>query len=161
MSETQSNSDVTHGELVSNVQYGYWFNHYCERLYSRLDFLLNVVQLVGGSAAAFGALQKNPKLSAAAGIALALAAAVSLLVQPSIKAERHRRSKCEYLELEAKAWQLSFQELKTELMLIRKDAPTGIDALANPSYNACLRAIGADTKPIHVSWMQRIAFAFA
>ena len=161
MSDLKQGTDVTHGELVTNVRYGYWFNHLCERLYARLDLVLNAVQLVGGSAAAYGAMQSQASLSAGAGVCLAVAAAVSLLVQPAIKAERHRRAKCDYLDLESKAWALSFEQLNVQLMEVRKAAPTGIDALAIPAYNATLRAIGETTALLKESAVQRIARALA
>lgn len=161
MTEPHLNADVTHAELVTNVRYGYWFNHFCERLYARLDFVVNAVQLVGGSAAAYGALQSHPWLSAGSGVALASAAAVALLVQPGIKAERHRRAKCGYLALETKAWKLPFDELNAELMQARSDGPTGIDALAVPAYNATLQAIGAAAEPLKTSLVQRLALALA
>jgi hypothetical protein len=161
MSNTTQAPEVTHAELVTNVRYGYWFNHMCERLYTRLDFVLNVVQLVGGSAAAFGVMQGNSPLLAASGVGLAVTAAVALLVQPAIKSERHRRAKCEYLALEAKAWGMAYDDLNSALMKARSDSPTGVDALAVPAYNATLNAIGNTSSLMAETWVQRLARALA
>ena len=160
-SSNQAASSVTHGELVTNVKYGYWFNYLCERLYVRLDFVLNAVQLVGGSAAAFGVMQSAPGVSATAGVLLAGAAAASLLVQPAIKAERHRRAKCDYMLLEAQAWRMAFDDLNQALTKVRADAPTGMDVLSVPAYNATLRAIGESSTLISETWVQRLARALA
>ncbi len=160
MTDASPRDEAERHELTSGLSYGYWFNLLCERFYARVDFVSNAVQLVGGSAAAFSVLQSRADWTTAAGIGLALAAAVSLLVQPAIKAERHRRAKCAYLELEAKAADLSTAELRRELARVRGDAPTGIDALAVPALNATLRArteAGAEPVFVRESALQRLA----
>lgn len=148
--------EVTLAELVTSVRYGYWFNHLCERLYSRIDVALNFVQLVGGSAVAVATLQSFPTAATTSGMLLAGAAAVSLLMQPAVKAERHLRAKCAYLDLEARAWDMSAQELMKQLTELRKAAPTGWDVLSVPAFNATVRAIGGDSM-IPETAAQRVA----
>lgn len=162
MSDTPQGTaeQVSHGELVSQVRYGYWFNHLCERLYGRIDLVLNFVQLVGGSAVAVASLQSYPRVATVAGLFLAAAAAVSLLMAPAVKAERHLRAKCGYLDLEARAWDIQFAALMNELTALRRDAPGGWDVLAVPAFNATVRAIGG-TATIPETRLQRFARAIA
>jgi hypothetical protein len=134
----------THRELVSHIRYGYWFNASCEKAYGRLDLLLNVMQLVGGSIAVVSILKTSEALTTAMAGILAFAAAVGLLVQPSVKAERHRQAKCVFLELEGRAWHLPTDALEQQLARTRQDAPAGIALLAVPAFNATMRAIGQD-----------------
>lgn len=150
---------VSQGELVSNVRFGYWFNHLCERFYGRVDLMLNLLQLVGGSAAVVALAKDSPSITAASGILLVAASALALLVSPAVKAERHRRSKCEYLDLEAAAWTMSPQDLVIKLAAVRKDAPLGISSLAMPAVNATLRAIGRRDAVQPETILQRIAAA--
>ncbi|AGU50355.1 hypothetical protein VAPA_1c32690 [Variovorax paradoxus B4] len=151
---------MTHGELVSQVRYGYWFNHLCERLYGRIDLCLNFVQLVGGSAVAVATMQSVPSVATIAGVLLAAAAAVSLLMHPAVKAERHLRAKCGYLDLEARSWDVESAVLMRELTELRKGAPAGWDVLAVPAFNATVRAIGSDAT-IPETGLQKFARALA
>ncbi|MGJ7487715.1 hypothetical protein ACSFA2_20800 [Variovorax sp. LT2P21] len=132
-------------DLSFDLKYGYWFNLLCERLYSRLDVLLNFVQLVGGSSAALAALNDSPKSVVTAGVALATCAAVSLLVQPSVKAERHRVARCNYLTLDARLDGGSTEGLVMALADLRREAPIGFGILAVPAFNATLRATNRET----------------
>lgn len=152
---------VTHEELVSNVRYGYWFNLLCERLYGRLDFLLNLLQLVGGSAAVLSLARDGPATMAVSGVVLVIAAAIALLVQPAVKAERHRHAKGEFLALEGVCWSLTQPQLAARLAEVRRAAPVGVDTLAMPAYNATVRAIGRAGDVQRVSWLQRVVAAFA
>jgi len=131
-------------DLSFDLKYGYWFNLLCERLYSRIDFLLNFVQLVGGSGAALAVVNGSPQLVVTAGLALAVCAAISLLVQPAIKAERHRVTRCGYLSLDAKLESNRIDGLVVALADLRREAPIGLGALAVPAFNATLRAGNRD-----------------
>lgn len=142
---------LTHRELVSEVKYGYWFNLACERLYARLDFLLNLIQLLGGSAAVVALFQGDQKLTALSGVLLASCAALALLLQPSIKSERHRATKCQFLELDSKCWSMDAIGLSAEIASIRKEAPSGVRLLGDPSYNATLKAMGMERYAVKLS----------
>ncbi|HKY22546.1 MAG TPA: hypothetical protein VJM31_15140 [Vicinamibacterales bacterium] len=148
----------THRELVSHVRYGYWFNASCEKAYGRLDLLLNVLQLVGGSIAVVSILKTSETLTALMAGILAFAAAVALLVQPSVKAERHRQAKCAFLDLEGRAWHVATDALEQQLARARQDAPIGIDLLAVPAFNATMRAIGQeDAQKPETIWQRALA----
>lgn len=139
MTDTQAPS---HDDLMFDVQYGHWYNLKCERLYHHIDLLLNITQLVGGSGAALAVVNQSPGLLALVGVALAFAAAVSLLVQPGAKAERHARAKAGYTRLLASGLAMLPVQLAERLADVRVDAPTGLSALQNPAFNAALRAAG-------------------
>lgn len=132
----------SHDDLMFDVQYGHWYNLKCERLYRHVDLLLNITQLVGGSGAALAVVNESPGLLALVGVALAFAAAVSLLVQPGAKAERHARAKAGYTRLLASGPAMQAAQLAERLADVRVDAPTGPAALQNPAFNAALRAAG-------------------
>lgn len=153
MTETNAPS---HDDLMFDVQYGHWYNLKCERLYRHIDVLLNVIQLVGGSGAAFAVVSQSPALLAAVGVALSAAAAVSLLVQPGAKAERHARAKAGYTRLLASGLTMHPVQLAQHLADVRVDAPTGLSALQNPAFNAALRAAGYAEGFAHVTRVQRM-----
>ena len=143
-------------DALFDIEYGYWFNQANERLYHRLDVLLNVVQLVGGSAAAWAALQKDPQWVVLAGVALALCAAVSLVVAPAVKAEQHRTCKAQWRQLKARSARLGDDDLVSAVADLQGSGPTGFDALAMPAFNATLRATGHEASVRALSWGQRI-----
>lgn len=123
-----------------DIEYGYWFNQANERLYHRLDVALNLVQLVGGSAAALAAMQGSPGAVVASGFALAVCAAVSLLVAPAVKAEQHRVCKAAWRGLQGRASRLTDDELHSATRDIQGSGPAGLGSLCVPAYNTTLRA---------------------
>ncbi|MEJ8852637.1 hypothetical protein [Variovorax rhizosphaerae] len=131
-------------DLSFDLKYGYWFNLLCERFYSRVDFVLNFVQLVGGSGAALAVINESPKQVVVAGLALAICAAVSLLMQPAIKSERHRVARCTYLTLDARLASEQREGLVIALADLRREAPIGLGVLGPPAFNATLRAMGQE-----------------
>ena len=143
-------------DRLYEISYGYWFNLLNERAYHHLDVLLNIVQLVGGSAAALAAMQGRPQLVVAAGLALALCAALALLVQPGVKAEQHRACKAQWATLRGKAGQLSDEALTLEVTTIQGSGPTGIGMLMDVAYNATVRASGNDAAAVKLGGLQRL-----
>jgi hypothetical protein len=148
-------------DALFDVEYGYWFNQINERFYRRLDVLLNLVQLVGGSAAALAAMQSAPQAVVIAGLSLAICAAMSLLVQPSVKSERHRACKVQWRELKGDAIHLSDEELHERVSDLQGSGPMGIEALSMPAYNATLCATGRESGVRILSMVQRIAITVA
>lgn len=143
-------------DALFDVEYGYWFNQANERLYHRLDVLLNVVQLVGGSAAAWAALQQDPRAVVAAGMALAVCAAVALVVQPAVKAEQHRACKALWRTLKGRAARMGDEDLVASVAELQGSGPAGLGTLAMPAYNATLRATGREESVRALSVMQRV-----
>lgn len=129
-------------DAIFDMHYGYWFNLACERFYRNIDFTLNFVQLVGGSGAALGALSGRPVLVVASGLGLAACAALALLMQPGVKAEQNRVSKCQYLAIKERLLKLNDEELHAAVVQAQRDGPAGIGALAVPAFNATLDATG-------------------
>ena len=132
-------------DLTFDTHYGYWYNLACERFYSRIDFALSFVQLVGGSGAALGVVSGSPNWVAASGVALACCAATSLLVQPAVKAERHCRTKCEFLAIKGRLHQMGDDDLCAEVARVQSAGPAGLGALAKPAYNSTLYATGRES----------------
>lgn len=150
-----------HADTSFDISYGYWFNLTCERFYKRIDLLCNFVQLVGGSGAALAAINDQPQLVVASGIALAVVAALSLLVQPAVKAEQHMQAKCRYLALKARDGLDSDDKLNADLAEAQRTGPAGIHALAVPAFNAALDATGFTTGHRPLGWAERLASALA
>lgn len=148
-------------EKIYEVNYGYWFNLVNERAYHHLDVVLNLVQLVGGSAAALAALQGYPSLVVASGLALALCAALSLLVQPGTQAERHRACKAQWATLRGQAARFDDEQLDDRIADIQSSGPSGLGFMADVAYNATLRATGQDHALVKLSRLQRLAAAFS
>ena len=143
------------------IAYGYWFNLFNERAYHHLDVLLNLVQLVGGSAAALAAMQGSPGLVVASGLALALCAALALLVQPGIKAEQHKGCKAQWLALKGKAGSLADDALLAAVTEIQAAGPNGLGVLQDVAYNATACATGCSDSVVKLSPLQRLAAAVA
>ena len=129
-------------DLIFDTHYGYWFNLACERYYKHIDFVINFVQLVGGSSAALAAITGAPSAVVASGLALAACAAVSLTVQPGIKAEQHLQAKCRFLDIRGQLPSLSDDALNAKVVEAQRAGPAGIGALAAPAVNSTLHAMG-------------------
>lgn len=128
-------------QLEFDVHYGYWYNTLCESFYRRVDFACNLVQLTGGSVAAAGVIASHPWLVGSSGIALAMCAALSLAMQPAVKAERHCQIKSSWLDLQAQLPALSDAELISALSE-KKKADLGMLSLNLPASNAAMRSLG-------------------
>lgn len=148
-------------DLTFDIHYGYWFNLACERLYRRIDVALNFVQLVGGSSAALAALNNSPSFVVAAGLALAVCAALALLVQPSVKAERHLQAKCRWLALKPKALVMPDAELAVLVADAQANGPAGIGALAVPAFNATVCATNREDRRRPERLIERVVSALA
>lgn len=148
-------------DLIFDTHYGYWFNLACERYYKHIDVAVNFVQLVGGSSAAFAAITDRPFAVVASGLALAACAAISLTVQPGIKAEQHIQAKCRYLDIKGRLPGLSDEALNAEVVDAQRAGPAGIGALAVPALNSTLQAMGRTDgiKPLRM--LERIASSVA
>lgn len=144
-------------DLIFDTHYGYWFNLACERFYKHIDFAANFVQLVGGSSAALGAINGSPTLVVGSGLALAACAAVSLLMQPAVKAEQHLQAKCRYLAIKGKMHALDDAALSAEVTEAQRSGPAGIGALAKPAYNSTLHATGRTEGFKDLVWLEKVA----
>lgn len=148
-------------DKIYEVNYGYWFNVKNEGAYHHLDVLLNLVQLVGGSAAALAAMQDKPILVVASGLALALCAALAVLVQPGVKAEQHRATKAQWLTLRGKASGLNDEELTAAVCEIQAAGPSGLGVLCDVAYNATVQATGCEKAAVPLTAWQKFAAACA
>lgn len=148
-------------DLTFDIHYGYWFNLACERFYKRWDVILNFVQLVGGSGAALAALDGNNRLVVFAGLLLAVCAALSLLLQPGVKAEQHIQAKARWLALKPQIPLLDDAALAKEVAAAQASGPAGVGALAIPAFNACMCATGQEGKLRPVGFAGKLANAFS
>ena len=128
-------------QIEFDVHYGYWYNTLCESFYRRVDFGCNLVQLTGGSVAAAGVIASYPWMVAVSGVALALCAALSLAMQPAVKAERHCQIKSAWLDVQAKMSSLTDAELLA-IIAEKKKADLGMLSLNLPACNATMRSLG-------------------
>lgn len=135
-------TDHAEHELHFDIQYGYWFNMKCERFYRHLDLLLNIAQLVGGSSAVLSVFGGYSDWLAAIGMLLVATSALSLLVQPAIKAGQHSAVKSQFIRLLASRKIQPASATETTIATLRADAPAGIAWLEQPAYNAAVQAIG-------------------
>jgi hypothetical protein len=158
MTETTTQS---HADLMFDVQYGHWYNLKCERLYSRFDLFLNLIQIVGGSGAAFAVASKFTPLLSFVGVCLVVAATLSLLVRPGAKGDAHARAKRDFTKLIAEGPTLPAGELAARLAQVRSDAPTGPKVLEAPAFNATLHAMGYESGFMAETRIQKIASALA
>jgi len=148
-------------DLTFDIHYGYWFNLACERFYKRIDVLLSFVQLTGGSGAAVAAINNNSSMVVAAGMALSVCAALSLLIQPAVKAEQHVQAKVRWLALKPQIALLDDARLAQEVAAAQSAGPAGIGALSIPAFNASMCATGQEGRQRLVGLAGRIASAFS
>lgn len=140
-----------------DIEFGYWFNQSNENLYHHVDVATNIVQLVGGSAAALAAMQGAPAAVVASGVALAVCAALQVLVQPGVKAEQHRVCKSQWRTLKARSLTLDDAALHGAVAELQGCGPSGLATLAVPAFNATMNAIGRETETRPMSWWQSMA----
>ncbi len=148
-------------DKIFEIHYGYWFNLKNEGAYHHFDVVLNLVQLVGGSAAALAAMQDKPTLVVASGLALAMCAALAVLVQPGVKAEQHRACKAQWAALKGKEPNLSDADLLAQVCEIQANGPIGLGVLADVAYNATVQATGSSHAAVTLTPWQRLAAAVA
>lgn len=146
-------------DRMYEIAFGYWYNVANERAYHQLDVLLNLVQLVGGSAAALAAMQGYPSMVVASGLALALCAALALLVQPAIKSEQHRACKAQWLALRGRAEHISDADLLAAVTAIQAAGPNGLGILQDLAFNATAQAMGSGNAVVKLSPLQRLIAA--
>ncbi|KAB2902831.1 MAG: hypothetical protein F9K35_03610 [Burkholderiaceae bacterium] len=144
-------------DLTFDVHYGYWFNLACERYYKHIDFATNFVQLVGGSSAALGAVNGSPIWVVWSGLALASCAAISLLMQPAVKAEQHLQAKCRYLSIKGKMHSMTADQLAAEVAEAQRAGNAGVGALAKPAFNSTLQAMGRSDGLKDLGFMEKVA----
>lgn len=132
---------MTRADIEFDVYFGYWYNFLNEKLYSRCDLFFNLVQLIGGSAAAAGVMSGSSALIASSGVALAVTAACSLAWQPGLKAERHAVTKRAFIDLRACMPSCSDEELARGLADLQK-GETGLPSLNMPSIHMTRRHLG-------------------
>ena len=128
-------------QIEFDIQYGYWYCVMYESLCRRIDFVCNLIQFVGGSAAAAGVVAASPGWIAASGVLLALTAAISLYLQPGVKAERLMQAKHQWLDLKARMPTLDEVALAAEVAKHQK-ADLGMPTLSLAASNAAMRAMG-------------------
>lgn len=144
-------TDHAEHELHFDIQYGYWFNLKCERLYRHLDLLLNIAQLLGGSGAVLSVFGGYSDWLAAVGVLLAATSALSLLMQPSIKAGLHAAVKNQFVKLLAARKTQTASVTEASIATIRAEAPAGISWLEQPAYNAAVQAMGRQDARVNLS----------
>jgi len=135
-----------------------------QRLYSRLDKGLKLVQVFGGSAAFGAATSGQVALMTGAGMVIALAACISLVVDFGLLAQRHsvRISRCNAITLQA----LNTPEMTAaEIDAARTRASdmdiNVIEALRRPCFNDMLRTHGLTDHLLPLTLWQRFWAALA
>lgn len=141
-------------QIEFDVHFGYWYNVLCEKFYARCDLVLNLIQLIGGSAVAAGVVSSNSSLISVSGVLLAIAAAFSLAWQPGIKSERHRLAKDCWLDLKAEMHKHGDGDLVAACARLQKQE-TGMTSLNLPAVNAAIRALGRSDGFAELSGWQR------
>lgn len=141
-------------QIEFDVHYGYWYNTLCESFYRRMDFACNLVQLVGGSVAAAGVVSAHAWLVSASGIALAICAALSLAMQPAVKAERHCHHKAAWLDLQGAMAGMSDVDLLSATAE-KKKGDIGMITLNLPASNAAMRSLGHQEGFAELTFWQR------
>lgn len=134
---------MTRADIEFDVHFGYWYNFLNEKLYSRCDLFFNLVQLVGGSAAAAGVMAGSSALIAASGVALAVTAACSLVWQPGLKAERHAVTKRAFIDLRGSFPSFS-DDVLAKAVAEHQKGEAGLPSLNMPAVHMTRRYLGAD-----------------
>jgi hypothetical protein len=139
-----------------DLYYGYAFNDFCQSFYNRVDFVTNFVQLVGGSGAAAGVLASSPVLVGFSGVVLAICAAISITVQPAIKAYKHELAKIAFWGVRQQAISsIDGDALDEAIAKVQADSPIGIKSLEDPAYNCALEMLGYSTGAVPLGRCQR------
>jgi len=149
----------THYEAVLDARYGVRFNELNERYYNRLDLMLGLITLAGGSAAVVSWANQSPGLAAAAGVVLAFVSLFGQLLCAPRKAEQHAAGRRAYADLDARAPGLTLEQVDAELRALQAALPSGIALLAMPAYNANLRSNGRGEHVQPMNRWERLAAA--
>lgn len=145
---------MTREDIEFDINFGYWYNMLNEKFYSRWDLLFSLVQLVGGSGAAAGAISGSSGLVTGSGVVLAVCAAFSLAWQPGIKSERHSVLKKAFLELKGCMLELDDKECLKRLTELQK-GETGMPSLNMAAIALTRRAMGDPYDDTKLTCLQR------
>lgn len=143
-------ADRTLGHAVTEARFAIEYAELHEKLWSHLDTMASLVQIVAGAVALVGvALPKEWQwLTPAAAILLAAIAGFQVALKPRERSITFRDTRRELEELLTRAGDFSLGAFDRELDLIRSKAPRGIDALTTPAQNRALARYGYPTDRI-------------
>jgi len=164
MSKTTTSKPLnprTRAEALRDVDYIVRIGVVHQRLYSRLDKLLKLVQAFGGSAAVGAAISGQTTLIVVVGVLVALAASISLVFDFGLAAQRYGLlvSRCSAITVQA----LDTPEMDIAAIDAARERAADLDineieALRMPCFNAVQRRHGlhAHLKPL-TRWQRCVA----
>ncbi|QSQ38909.1 hypothetical protein [Xanthomonas translucens] len=134
-----------------------------ERLYSRLDKLGKLIELVSGSGAFYAVCMAYETLTQTFALIVAFIALASLVFDPAGRARVMRDGVRNYMEVVAMCSDeaVSLSAVDKRLAEIGVDAPTVIDGLRRPAYNQNLASHGRDGYMVALSRYERVLQAIA
>lgn len=154
-------AERTLADAVADVRYGIAYGNLNERFWQRTDTTLNLAQIMGGSLALSGAMAQAPLVAAVAGVLVAVVSGFQLALQPGRRSIDFRDARRKFHELNARAWQMTLQQLDAELEVLRMNAPQGLSAFNRPALLAVDAQHGHDVSDTRLTWRERLALAWA
>jgi hypothetical protein len=144
---------------VAELRYAVEFARLNERLWQRVDTLLNFAQVMAGALALAGAFG-DAKTLAGAGVAMALVSGLQIGLQPSRRGADFRMARAAWQRLARDPWSLSLSELDARMEDLRSESPQGFDALGPAAFNAVQMRHGNPAR-LPLRWHQRLVAALA
>lgn len=121
-------------QVMLNLQMSARYHQLCESLYLRVNDVALFLNLTLSSAAIGGAIGQVPQVALVANIAITLAAALSVTMGSTRKAQAHREQYRRFVELEARTEEMKDAALEAEIRRIERDDAPVIQAFRKRAY---------------------------
>lgn len=145
----------THYEATLDTDYAVCIADLHARLFGRIKRAIAFVGLIGGSAAIYSLIARDPTVAGIYGVFVALLSAFDLVYDPGGMAAAHQRDKQAFLGLRGRLDKLMLPSIDAELAKIRQGAASCIRSLERPAYRRNLKSHGHNVDHIKLSRFER------
>lgn len=132
-----------------------------ERLFSRMDKLGKLLELVAGSGAFYAVTAGHDGATKACALLIAVIALAGLVFDPAGRARGMRDAMRNYMLLLSDAEDLPLVEIDKRLARMGADAPTVLEGLRRPAYNQNLVSHGRASYTLPLTKWERFLQAIA
>ena len=148
-------------EAITDIDYAICIAEMHARLFGRIKKAIASVGLVGGSAAIYSLVSKNPMAAGVYGIFTAVRSAFDLVYDPSDMAAAHQRDRQAFLDLRSRISKLTLPSIDAELAKVRRGAAICIRSLERLAHRNNRRSHGYSTDHIRLSVFEKLVYWLA
>ncbi len=126
---------ITKRELAGQIRYGYWYNRYHARFYSRLGKAIRFVQLLFSTSVVASTLKDNSEWAIGSAIVIAALGVLSEVINFPEKAAQHKLGAAQYNDLDNALDGIDEVTAKDRITRLQNKWPDGFDAIDVLAHN--------------------------